>query len=117
MHADAPPFDYMRPVGFIVHLSLEGHKSRDVRAMDQGGQRRDQVDAAVVPNVRRQRRLSCKRAGKTRTLMPVWDSSGEFGSIRPNTAAKGTMPDRSAGPCVSYGAPLALLSAGKRDAG
>src|SRR5262245_43642066 len=22
-------------------------------------------------------RLSCKRAGKTRTLMPVWDSSGE----------------------------------------
>jgi hypothetical protein len=62
-------------------------------------------------------RLSCKRAGKTRTLMPVWDSSGEFGSIRPNTAARGTMPDRSAGPCVSYGAPLGLLSAGKRDAG
>jgi hypothetical protein len=28
---------------------------RDVRAMDQGGQRRDQVDAIVVPNVRRQR--------------------------------------------------------------
>jgi hypothetical protein len=22
-------------------------------------------------------RLSCKRAGKTRALMPVWDSSGE----------------------------------------
>jgi hypothetical protein len=22
-------------------------------------------------------RLSCKRAGKTQTLMPVWDSSGE----------------------------------------
>ena len=22
-------------------------------------------------------RLPCKRAGKTRTLMPVWDSSGE----------------------------------------
>src|SRR5215813_13442859 len=22
-------------------------------------------------------RLSCRRAGKTRTLMPVWDSSGE----------------------------------------
>src|SRR5262249_15466078 len=22
-------------------------------------------------------RLSCKRAGKTRTLMPLWDSSGE----------------------------------------
>jgi hypothetical protein len=28
-------------------------------------------------------RLSCKRAGKTRTLMPVWDSSGES---RPNQA-------------------------------
>ena len=23
-------------------------------------------------------RLSCKRAGKTRTLTPVWDSSGEY---------------------------------------
>ena len=26
-------------------------------------------------------RLSCNRAGKTRTLMPVWDSSGESRSI------------------------------------
>jgi hypothetical protein len=26
-------------------------------------------------------RLSCKRAGKTRTLMPVWDSSGESRSM------------------------------------
>src|SRR5215471_12020891 len=26
-------------------------------------------------------RLSCKSAGKTRTLMPVWDSSGEFSWI------------------------------------
>src|SRR5499433_3581555 len=30
-------------------------QARDVRAMDQGGQRRDQVDATVVPNVCRQR--------------------------------------------------------------
>ena len=29
------------------------NKRRDVRAMDQGGQRRDQVDATVIPNVRR----------------------------------------------------------------
>src|SRR5262249_1760109 len=39
-------------------------QARDVRAMDQGGQRRDQVDATVVPNVRRQRRAaptSCAR--------------------------------------------------------
>src|SRR5262249_46584571 len=26
-------------------------------------------------------RLSCKRAGKTRTLMPVWDSSGESQTV------------------------------------
>ncbi len=30
-------------------------QAQDVRATDQGGQRRDQVDATVVPNVRRQR--------------------------------------------------------------
>jgi hypothetical protein len=39
-------------------------QARDVRAMDQGGQRRDQVDATVVPNVRRQRgaaSASCAR--------------------------------------------------------
>ena len=29
-------------------------------------------------------RLSCKRAGKTRTLMSVWDLSGEFGLISPS---------------------------------
>jgi hypothetical protein len=29
-------------------------------------------------------RLSCKSAGKTRTLMPVWDSSGEFRFIADN---------------------------------
>ena len=34
---------------------------------------RNQVPVAVSTS-----RLSCKRAGKTRTLMPVWDSSGEF---------------------------------------
>src|SRR5438045_3757763 len=50
-------------VGFIVtNMSPPGRarrcflqQARDVRAMDQGGQRRDQVDATVVPNVRRQR--------------------------------------------------------------
>src|SRR5262249_25752154 len=30
-------------------------QARDVRSVDQGRQRRDQVDATVVPNVRRQR--------------------------------------------------------------
>src|SRR5262249_1806250 len=50
-------------VGFIVtNMSRPAERvvcflqqARDVRAMDQGGQRRDQVDATVVPNVRRQR--------------------------------------------------------------
>src|SRR5262249_46950116 len=40
-------------------------QARDVRAKDQGGQRRDQVDATVVPNVRRQcgaASASCARA-------------------------------------------------------
>src|ERR1700751_1048832 len=30
-------------------------------------------------------RLSCKRPGKTRTLMPVWDSSGESRLMRQRT--------------------------------
>jgi hypothetical protein len=30
-------------------------------------------------------RLSCKRAGKTRTLMPIWHSSGESRIIRPDS--------------------------------
>ena len=34
-------------------------------------------------------RLSCKRAGKTRTLMPVWDSSGDSRLDSGNTAAIG----------------------------
>src|SRR5262249_23253932 len=38
-------------------------------------------------------RLSCKRAGKTRTLMPVWDSSGEsrlntFAAAGPNISCR-----------------------------
>ena len=37
-------------------------------------------------------RLSCKRAGKTRTLMPVWDSSGE--SRSKDTAAGPSQPER-----------------------
>jgi hypothetical protein len=35
-------------------------------------------------------RLSCKRAGKTRTLMPVWDSSGESRSMGAKTGALAT---------------------------
>src|SRR5262249_21398649 len=46
-------------------------------------------------------RLSCKRAGKTRTLMPVWDSSGEsrLRDIRPychhsmRTSIGSTLPE------------------------
>jgi hypothetical protein len=34
-------------------------------------------------------RLSCKRAGKTRTLMPVWDPSGESQIRSANPRATG----------------------------
>src|SRR5215831_8234140 len=36
-------------------------------------------------------RLSCKRAGETRTLMPVWDSSGESRLIRNLFLANGVL--------------------------
>src|SRR5215469_13700896 len=35
-------------------------------------------------------RLPCKRVGKTRTLMPVWDSSGESRSKNKSTSVCGT---------------------------
>src|SRR5262245_37308 len=40
-------------------------------------------------------RLSCKRAGKTRTLMPVWDSSGES-RTRPGGASGGLRREEDA---------------------
>src|SRR5262245_60876246 len=43
-------------------------------------------------------RLSCKRAGKTRTLMPVWDSSGE--SRFKGTAQQET-GDNQSGSCLA----------------
>src|SRR5262249_35611411 len=59
-------------------------------------------------------RLSCKRAGKTRTLMPVWDSSGESRlrralSIRPGShhCRKPTLKKYLAG-AVYEGTPTAL---------
>jgi Transposase DDE domain group 1 len=36
-------------------------------------------------------RLSCKRAGKTRTLMPIWHSSGESRIIRPDSGRHSRM--------------------------
>jgi hypothetical protein len=41
-------------------------------------------------------RLSCKRAGKTRTLMPVWDSSGSRSKPAP-TSARGGLQSRQLG--------------------
>jgi hypothetical protein len=52
-------------------------QARDVRAMDQGGQRRDQVDAAVVPDVRRQRGAapaSCPRLQPRQFLAHAGDA-------------------------------------------
>src|SRR5262249_44064821 len=39
----------------VAFYNKRGTCEQWIRAMDQGGQRRDQVDATVVPNVRRQR--------------------------------------------------------------
>jgi len=41
-------------------------------------------------------RLSCKSAGKTRTLMPVWDSSGES-RLRPDPECYSARQQRAAG--------------------
>ena len=40
-------------------------------------------------------RLSCKRAGKTRTLMPVWDSSGESRIMTRLSARRWARPAKS----------------------
>src|SRR5262245_23186027 len=52
-------------------------------------------------------RLSCKRAGKTRTLMPVWDSSGES-RIIPKLADPDSPCVNSSGTSIAktYGGPM-----------
>jgi hypothetical protein len=61
-------------------------QARDVRAMDQGGQRRDQVDATVVPNVRRQRGAAPASCAPTEGVRP---NAKENGQIKPSTKSSG----------------------------
>src|SRR5262245_43518702 len=59
-------------------------QARDVRAMDQGGQRRDQVDATVVPNVRRQRGAapaSCAPIVHRQCRTHAGDAGGDQGLV------------------------------------
>src|SRR5262245_42764468 len=59
-------------------------QARDVRAMDQGGQGRDQVDATVVPNVRRQRgaaSASCARLQPRRFPAHAGDAGADQGLV------------------------------------
>ena len=76
--------DVIRPIGNQAAVNGKGAFEVDRRQFVSGRKRDDQF----VMNVRQRApghmlvavstsRLSCKRAGKTRTLMPVWDSSGE----------------------------------------
>src|SRR5262249_14502834 len=59
-------------------------QARDLRAMDQGGQRRDQVDATVVPNVRRQRGAapaSCARLQPRQFPAHAGDAGADQGLV------------------------------------
>src|SRR5215467_2962753 len=59
-------------------------QARDVRAMDQGGQRRDQVDATVVPNVCRQRGAapaSCTRLQPRQFSAHAGDAGADQGLV------------------------------------
>ena len=60
-------------------------QARDVRAMDQGGQRRDQVDAAVVPNVRRQCGTAPSHHSGRISPSVLWRSPGPMRPSRPFT--------------------------------
>ena len=86
-------------VGFIVtNMSPPGRarrcflqQARDVRAMDQGGQRRDQVDATVVPNVRRQRGAapaSCARLQPRQFPAHAGDAGADQGLVADESEGK-----------------------------
>src|SRR5262249_12645569 len=74
-------------------------QARDVRAMDQGGQRRDQVDATVVPHVRRQRGAapaSCTRLQPRQFLADAGDARADQGLVTDESEGK-TDQDRREG--------------------
>src|ERR1700752_4029680 len=84
-------------VGFIVtNMSrpaerVVANKRGTCEQLDQGGQRRDQVDATVVPNVRRQRGAaptSCARLQSRQFLAHAGYARAEQGSVTDNMKEK-----------------------------
>src|SRR5262249_39307512 len=87
-------------------------QARDVRAMDQGGQRRDQVDATVVPNVRRQRGAapaSCARLQPRQFPAHAGDAGADQGLV-PHDLERQADQDRREG---SEPRPLCRLPDGR----
>src|SRR5204863_5064854 len=95
-------------VGFIVtNMSPPGRarrcflqQARDVRAMDQGGQRRDQVDATVVPNVRRQRGAapaSCARLQPRQFPAHAGDAGADQGLVADESEGQADQDRREGG--------------------
>src|SRR5262249_10256998 len=74
--------------------------ARDVRAMDQGGQRRDQVDATVVPNVRGQRGAapaSCARLQPRQFPAHVGDAAADQGLVADDLEGQADQDRREGG--------------------
>src|SRR5262249_46897461 len=75
-------------------------QARDVRAMDQGGQRRDQGDATVVPNVRRQRGAapaSCTRLQPRQFPAHAGDAGADQGLVADESEGKADQDRRESG--------------------
>src|SRR5262249_1491825 len=75
-------------------------QARDVRAMDQGGQRRDQVDATVVPNVRRQRGAapaSCARLQPLQFPAHAGDAGADQGLVADESEGQADQDRREGG--------------------
>src|SRR6516162_3494844 len=75
-------------------------QARHVRAMDQGGQRRDQVDATVVPNVRRQRGAapaSCPRLQPRQFPAHAGDAGADQGLVADDLEGQADQDRREGG--------------------
>ena len=95
-------------VGFIVtNMSRPAervvafyNKRGTCETMDQGGQRRDQVDATVVPNVRRQRRAapaSCARLQPRQFPAHAGDAGADQGLVADESEGKADQDRREGG--------------------
>src|SRR6516164_7574474 len=75
-------------------------QARDVRAINQGGQRRDQVDATVVPNVRRQRGAapaSCTRLQPRQFPAHAGDARADQGLVADESEGQADQDRRECG--------------------